>query len=1112
MWRELTLSFAGLIAVGVATFAWIEPVRGDETAIPVLTEPIRKMDRPQDLRRDDTPALGAITWSELAFSPNGKRLAAVGEFQKSASRPPAATKGAPKGKAAPKTADRAPETTNHSYLISLWDMDTFRAHEKVAVLATRSGQVELKFTPDSKAMIARGVSESTKVNETDPLLKAEADRRLVAADRRPADPPGRGSPALIWWQGGQNAAHLDAPTDSTFFAVAPSADNQGLAIVEDRGVREWKLVTTPRSAKLQPARDVIGPKLQVFLPPAALNGNGTALVARVPGDRLEVWNLRTRQRRSVIASPPEGEPAAQPESLLVSANGARVAVVQREKSETSHVTVHDADTGARLGIVSLGAPSPSMCLAFSNDGRFLLSAAGTNGEARLWDALNGHPLAVLKTGDPHTLAVALSPDNRRAATGGDDDAIRLWDISRFLSSGGDSRALGGSEVATKEVASADAAPAAILPAFLPAPDSESLLISGPCEVVATQGGREKRQFVVRLAKDHVLWRAMPTGPATLVRAEGSKITEIKTRDGRNVWTYDPKKILFVGPKLPAAAPAAAPAPVASATPVTPEQRDVLMFLSFRRLASRAIQAARYDEDPAELLELKSVAGERCDALRSRPGTVDGLADLYATIPGLIDQLTREGNVQDNLIREYNDELKKLARERDKVAARQKVNGMLGFAKMFMGAMPVTETVDVSGRQYTIDVGMASSKLFMSGMSDMMSASLEATQQKAMLDTAGRMTNRLKRDELVKSLQAQTDAVAALRAKESAVGERLKVPNPERLADDLQAKLKEASAAKAVVQVLTRQAEQERARPGRENATTRGSLIALQSQIRVPDPVKQVELWCVQAREIAALAALVPAGQEFDVDRAELLSQGGELFLQAATLEIGGGAWAAAFNTKADEALGLLDQALRIRPGDPSGRLRDLRACALLLCGHGHEARDQALAIREICAESGRQRTHLARILCAAGEVDQALNELEAALIQLEYPDVRQIRQAGDFPHSHRRFLDLTELKIEARPSGTGLIEVVNKSRFPVTEGTITLRYTVIRQARGAPPQSIDVKVEEAVERLEPNETRLIQPRPGVAIPVDRRGHVLARVTVYSRQQGSTTVELGNPIR
>ena len=186
---------------------------------------------------------------------------------------------------------------------------------------------------------------------------------------------------------------------------------------------------------------------------------------------------------------------------------------------------------------------------------------------------------------------------------------------------------------------------------------------------------------------------------------------------------------------------------------------------------------------------------------------------------------------------------------------------------------------------------------------------------------------------------------------------------------------------------------------------------------------------------------------------------------------------------------LFDAALKYRSADPSGRFRDLRV-RVAPCGpwsRGVRARGSRSA--RLGRESPRlARGTLRRIRCAAGQVDSGLDDLEAAVTKLDYPDLGELRKSGDFPHSHPRFRDLTDLRINAVPTGStvlgnssGLVEVVNRSRFPLTDVTIRLRYVgSFKPSRiGQMPVEREVTVVETIDRLESTESRPIAFRTDV---------------------------------
>ena len=152
--------------------------------------------------------------------------------------------------------------------------------------------------------------------------------------------------------------------------------------------------------------------------------DGTRLASGGWEGTIKIWDAKTGEPlHEMTGLSGLTELAFSPDGTLLASAG-----------EGKVVTLWDVATGYEDTQLT-GFRWPVQCVAFSPDGKYLVTGGGTGdnspaalGELKVWDM---NTRSVTKTLEGHSrsvLAVAFSPDGTKLATGGLDEIIRVWDV------------------------------------------------------------------------------------------------------------------------------------------------------------------------------------------------------------------------------------------------------------------------------------------------------------------------------------------------------------------------------------------------------------------------------------------------------------------------------------------------------------------------------------------------------------------------------------------------------------------------------------------------------------------------------------------------------------
>jgi WD40 repeat protein/serine/threonine protein kinase len=155
-------------------------------------------------------------------------------------------------------------------------------------------------------------------------------------------------------------------------------------------------------------------------------------MARAGDETIRVWDPLTGQEhvRPTRISPgvrrPFGRGGQIVDTYATSRDGRRISIVGR----LNVVTLMDAATKRTIAVLK-GHTGRIFCAAFSPDGS-RIATASADFTVKLWDTETGQDVMTLRGHTAGVCCVAFSPDGSRIASGSIDNTVRIWD-ARLLS-------------------------------------------------------------------------------------------------------------------------------------------------------------------------------------------------------------------------------------------------------------------------------------------------------------------------------------------------------------------------------------------------------------------------------------------------------------------------------------------------------------------------------------------------------------------------------------------------------------------------------------------------------------------------------------------------------
>jgi WD40 repeat protein len=390
----------------------------------------------------ERPRLRKLLWghtgslSDLAFSPDGRRVAGSGEKDKrvivwnvadgTRLLELAAQPGAPTFSSLDDKVEKVAFTpdgrrliaANNDGSIQVWNAETGAPLTKLGHPGSRLRTIAL--SPDGQRLVSALWSGELQLWNTETGAKIAASKShtesigsvVFSPDGHSIGSSSSDGTVALWDGEAGHAPRVLRANEKGAHAVAFTGDGKTLAAAYVTGkIRLWASDTEyVELANAQPltAEEEMGPNLLAFSPTGNWLASGGSMLKAVT-----IWDLRTRRPAATLSGHEYGAHA-----LAFSHDGRWFASVDGDGVLRQWEAEHFALVAASHG--------GSGCLAFSPDDR-LLATCGS-GRAALWDVLEPDSVASLPKHADEIGALAFSPDGKYLASTSLDRDLSLWNV------------------------------------------------------------------------------------------------------------------------------------------------------------------------------------------------------------------------------------------------------------------------------------------------------------------------------------------------------------------------------------------------------------------------------------------------------------------------------------------------------------------------------------------------------------------------------------------------------------------------------------------------------------------------------------------------------------